>query len=146
MDDGYMSSWNDCYAKINELYKENSDSRAKIGKYEIQLKQAQTMIDELEMLRVAQNKIIKALNEALSDRKEFIDKQQEMIDRLELKRVSNLHLIKEQKTKLNDMTLNAQTQKRIISEQKERITTLTTEIENLKEKIDSLADFINYIH
>lgn len=124
MDDGYMPTWNECYARINELYKENIDMRAKINKHVIELKQAQDMIDELEMLRVAQNSIIKALNEALSDRKEFSDKQQEMIDRLELKRVSNLNLIKEQK---------------------EHITKLTNTIENLKEKIDSLTDFINYI-
>lgn len=124
MDDGYMPTWNECYARINELYKENSDSRAKIGKYEIQLKQAQNMIDELEMLRVAQRTIIESLNEALSDRQEFIDKQQEMIDRLESKRVSNLHLIKEQK---------------------EHITTLTTTVENLKEVVNTLSVFIDFI-
>lgn len=106
-----MPTWNDCYAKINELYKKNSDAKAKIGKYEIRLKQAQNKIDELEMLRVAQNTTIKALIEALSDRKEFSDKQQEMIDRLELIRVSNLHLIKEQK---------------------DHIAILTTAVENLK--------------
>lgn len=120
MDDGYMPTWNDCYAKINEMYKENIDMKAKINKHAIELKQAQDMIDELEMLKVAQNSIIKALNEALSDRQEFIDKQQEMIDRLESKRVSNLHLIKEQK---------------------EHITTLTTTVENLKEVVNTLSVF-----
>ena len=120
MDDGYMSTWNDCYAKINEMYKENIDMKAKINKHAIELKQAQDMIDKLEMLRVSQNSIIKALNEALSDRQEFIDKQQEMIERLESKRVSNLHLIKEQK---------------------EHITTLTTTVENLKEVVNTLSVF-----
>lgn len=124
MDDGYMPAWNDCYAKINEMYKENIDMKAKINKHAIELKQAQDMIDELEMLKVAQNSIIKALNEALSDRQEFIDKQQEMIDRLESKRVSNLHLIKEQK---------------------EHITTLTTTVENLKEVVNTLSVFIDFI-
>lgn len=124
MDDGYMPTWNDCYAKINEMYKENIDMKAKINKHAIELKQAQDMIDKLEMLRVSQNSIIKALNEALSDRQEFIDKQQEMIDRLESKRVSNLHLIKEQK---------------------EHITTLTKEIKDLKEENNFLTDFIDYI-
>lgn len=124
MDDGYMPTCNDCYAKINEMYKENIDMKAKINKHAIELKQAQDMIDKLEMLRVSQNSIIKALNEALSDRQEFIDKQQEMIDRLESKRVSNLHLIKEQK---------------------EHITTLTKEIKDLKEENNFLTDFIDYI-
>lgn len=122
MDDGYMPTWNDCYAKINELYKENLNLRESNRRLENKQIQAQNMIDELEMLRVAQNTIIMSLNEALNDRKEFNDKQQEMIDRLELKRVSNLKLIKEQE---------------------DHITALTTALENLKEEVDSLTDFIN---
>lgn len=118
MDNGY--TWNECCVKINEMYKENLNLRESIGRLETKLSQAQTMIDELERLRVSQNSIIKALNEALSDRQEFIDKQQEMIDRLESKRVSNLHLIKEQK---------------------EHITTLTTTVENLKEVVNTLSVF-----
>lgn len=128
MDDGYMSTWNECYARINELYKENSDSRAKIGKYEIQLKQAQNMIDELEMLRLAQRTIIESLNSAVSE-------QREMIDRL--KKVEDAHkqLIAAQRNyinvltkklrdsteKLNDLTTINQTQRSIIFDQKDVI-------------------------
>ncbi len=124
MDDGYMPTWNECYARIHELYKENLNLRESVGRLDNKIIQAQNMIDELEMLRVAQNTTIKALNEALDDRKEFSDKQQEMIDRLELKRVSNLKIIKEQE---------------------DHITALTTAVENLKEEVDSLTDFINYV-
>lgn len=97
MDDGYMPTWNECYARINELYKENSDSRAKIGKYEIQLKQAQNMIDELEMLRVAQRTIIKSLNSAVSE-------QREMIDRLRLVEDAHKQLIASQRNYINVLT------------------------------------------
>jgi uncharacterized coiled-coil protein SlyX len=119
-----MPTWNECYARIHELYKENLNLRESVGRLDNKIIQAQNMIDELEMLRVAQNTTIKALNEALDDRKEFSDKQQEMIDRLELKRVSNLKIIKEQE---------------------DHITALTTAVENLKEEVDSLTDFINYV-
>lgn len=124
MDDGYMPTWNECYARIHKLYKENLNLRESVGRLDNKIIQAQNMIDELEMLRVAQNSIIKALNEELDDRKEFSDKQQEMIDRLDLKRVSNLKIIKEQE---------------------DHITALTTAVENLKEEVDSLTDFINYV-
>lgn len=73
MDDGYKPSWNDCYAKINEMYKENSDLRAKIGKYEIQLKQAQKMIDELEMLRVKLTEKNNELHEEINGLTDNID-------------------------------------------------------------------------
>ena len=33
MDDGYMPAWNDCYAKINEMYKENIDTCKQCGYY-----------------------------------------------------------------------------------------------------------------
>ena len=68
-----MPTWNDCYAKINELYKENSDAKAKIGRLETKLSQAQNVINELERLNIAQNAIIKSLNSIVSEQREMID-------------------------------------------------------------------------
>lgn len=124
MDDGYMPTWNDCYVKINELYKENSDSRAKIGKYENQLKQAQNMIDELEMLRVAQRTIIESLNSAVSEQREMIDRLKKVEDaHKQLIAAQRIHIkiltkdLKDKTEKLIDLTIINQTQKRIIFEQ-----------------------------
>ena len=73
MDDGYMSTWNDCYAKINELYKENLNLRESNGRLETKLSQAQNVINELERLNIAQNTIIKSLNSIVSEQREMID-------------------------------------------------------------------------
>lgn len=73
MDDGYMTTWNDCYAKINELYKENLNLRESNGRLETKLSQAQNVINELERLNIAQNTIIKSLNSIVSEQREMID-------------------------------------------------------------------------
>jgi len=73
MDDGYMPTWNDCYAKINELYKENLNLRESNGRLETKLSQAQNVINELERLNIAQNTIIKSLNSIVSEQREMID-------------------------------------------------------------------------
>ena len=73
MDDGYMPTWNDCYAKINELYKENLNLRESNGRLENKLSQAQNVINELERLNIAQNTIIKSLNSIVSEQREMID-------------------------------------------------------------------------
>lgn len=73
MDDGYMPTWNDCYAKINELYKENLNLRESNGRLETKLSQAQNVINELERLNIAQNAIIKSLNSIVSEQREMID-------------------------------------------------------------------------
>ena len=73
MDDGYMPTWNDCYAKINELYKENLNLRESNGRLETKLSQAQYVINELERLNIAQNTIIKSLNSIVSEQREMID-------------------------------------------------------------------------
>lgn len=73
MDDGYMATWNDCYAKINELYKENLNLRESNGRLETKLSQAQNVINELERLNIAQNTIIKSLNSIVSGQREMID-------------------------------------------------------------------------
>ena len=80
MDDGYMPTWNDCYAKINELYKENLNLRESNGRLENKQIQAQNMIDELEMLRVAQKTIINALTKEIKDLKEENDSLTDLID------------------------------------------------------------------
>lgn len=74
MDDGYMPTWNDCYAKINELYKENLNLRESNGRLETKLSQAQNVINELERLNIAQNTIIKSLNSIVSEQREMIDR------------------------------------------------------------------------
>ena len=117
MDDGYMPTWNDCYAKINELYKENLNLRESNGRLENKLSQAQNMINELEMLRVAQKTIINALNSTVIE-------QREMIDRL--KAVEDAH-------------------KQLIASQKNYINVLTKEIKDLKEENNFLTDIIDYI-
>jgi predicted nuclease with TOPRIM domain len=68
-----MSTWNDCYAKINELYKENLNLRESNGRLETKLSQAQNVINELERLNIAQNTIIKSLNSIVSEQREMID-------------------------------------------------------------------------
>lgn len=73
MDNGYMPTWNDCYAKINELYKENLNLRESNGRLETKLSQAQYVINELERLNIAQNTIIKSLNSIVSEQREMID-------------------------------------------------------------------------
>lgn len=73
MDNGYMPTWNDCYAKINELYKENLNLRESNGRLETKLSQAQNVINELERLNIAQNTIIKSLNSIVSGQREMID-------------------------------------------------------------------------
>ena len=73
MDNEYMSTWNDCYAKINELYKENLNLRESNGRLETKLSQAQNVINELERLNIAQNTIIKSLNSIVSGQREMID-------------------------------------------------------------------------
>lgn len=73
MDNGYMPTWNDCYAKINELYKENLNLRESNGRLETKLSQAQNVINELERLNIAQNAIIKSLNSIVSEQREMID-------------------------------------------------------------------------
>ena len=73
MDNGYMATWNDCYAKINELYKENLNLRESNGRLETKLSQAQNVINELERLNIAQNTIIKSLNSIVSGQREMID-------------------------------------------------------------------------
>lgn len=73
MDNGYMPTWNDCYAKINELYKENLNLRESNGRLETKLSQAQIVINELERLNIAQNTIIKSLNSIVSEQREMID-------------------------------------------------------------------------
>lgn len=73
MDNGYMPTWNDCYAKINELYKENLNLRESNGRLETKLSQAQNAINELERLNIAQNTIIKSLNSIVSGQREMID-------------------------------------------------------------------------
>lgn len=73
MDNGYMSTWNDCYAKINELYKENLNLRESNGRLETKLSQTQNVINELERLNIAQNTIIKSLNSIVSEQREMID-------------------------------------------------------------------------
>jgi predicted nuclease with TOPRIM domain len=73
MDNGYMPTWNDCYAKINELYKENLNLRESNGRLENKLSQAQNVINELERLNIAQNTIIKSLNSIVSEQREMID-------------------------------------------------------------------------
>lgn len=74
MDNGYMPTWNDCYAKINELYKENLNLRESNGRLETKLSQAQNVINELERLNIAQNTIIKSLNSIVSEQREMIDR------------------------------------------------------------------------
>lgn len=73
MDNGYMPTWNDCYAKINELYKENLNLRESNGRLENKLSQAQNVINELERLNIAQNTIIKSLNSIVGEQREMID-------------------------------------------------------------------------
>lgn len=73
MDNGYMPTWNDCYAKINELYKENLNLRESNGRLENKLSQAQNVINELERLNIVQNTIIKSLNSIVSEQREMID-------------------------------------------------------------------------
>lgn len=73
MDNGYMATWNDCYAKINELYKENLNLRESNGRLETKLSQTQNVINELERLNIAQNTIIKSLNSIVSEQREMID-------------------------------------------------------------------------
>lgn len=73
MDNGYMPTWNDCYAKINEVYKENLNLRESNGRLENKLSQAQIVINELERLNIAQNTIIKSLNSIVSEQREMID-------------------------------------------------------------------------
>ena len=73
MDNGYMPTWNDCYAKINELYKENLNLRESNGRLETKLSQAQNVINELERLNISQNTIIKSLNSIVSEQREMID-------------------------------------------------------------------------
>lgn len=73
MDNGYMPTWNDCYAKINELYKENLNLRESNGRLETKLSQAQNVINELERLNIAQNTIIKSLNSIVGEQREMID-------------------------------------------------------------------------
>lgn len=73
MDNGYMPTWNDCYAKINELYKENLNLRESNGRLETKLSQTQNVINELERLNIAQNTIIKSLNSIVSGQREMID-------------------------------------------------------------------------
>lgn len=73
MDNGYMPTWNDCYAKINELYKETLNLRESNGRLETKLSQAQNVINELERLNIAQNTIIKSLNSIVSGQREMID-------------------------------------------------------------------------
>lgn len=73
MDNGYMPTWNDCYAKINELYKENLNLRESNGRLETKLSQAQNVINELERLNIAQNTIIKSLNSIVSGQREMIE-------------------------------------------------------------------------
>jgi predicted nuclease with TOPRIM domain len=68
-----MPTWNDCYAKINELYKENLNLRESNGRLETKLSQAQNVINELERLNIAQNAIIKSLNSIVSEQREMID-------------------------------------------------------------------------
>ena len=116
MDDGYMPTWNDCYAKINELYKENQNLRESVGGLENKQIQAQNIIDKLEMLRVAQKTIINALNSTVIE-------QREMIDRL--KAVEDAH-------------------NQLIASQRNYINVLTIEIKDLKEEVNSLTYFINY--
>lgn len=126
MDNGY--TWNECYVKINEMYKENLNLRESIGRLETKLSQAQTMIDELERLKIAHNTIIKSLNSAVSE-------QREMIDRLRLVEDAHKQLIASQRNyinvltkklrdsteKLNDLTIINQTQRSIIFDQKDVI-------------------------
>jgi predicted nuclease with TOPRIM domain len=69
-----MTTWNDCYAKINELYKENLNLRESNGRLENKLSQAQNVINELERLNIAQNTIIKSLNSIVSEQREMIDR------------------------------------------------------------------------
>lgn len=73
MDNGYMPTWNDCYAKINELYKENLNLRESNGRLETKLSQAQNVINDLERLNIAQNTIIKSLNSIVGEQREMID-------------------------------------------------------------------------
>ena len=73
MDNGYMPTWNDCYAKINELYKENLNLRESNSRLETKLSQAQNVINELERLNIAQNTIIKSLNSIVGEQREMID-------------------------------------------------------------------------
>ena len=117
MDDGYMPTWNECYARINEMYKENLNLRESIGRLETKQIQAQNVINELEMLRVAQKTIINALNST-------VIKQREMIDRL--KAVEDAH-------------------KQLITSQKNYINVLTKEIKDLKEENNFLTDIVDYI-
>lgn len=126
MDNGY--TWNECYVKINEMYKENLNLRESIGRLETKLSQAQTMIDELERLKIVHNTIIKSLNSAVSE-------QREMIDRLRLVEDAHKQLIASQRNyinvltkklrdsteKLNDLTIINQTQRSIIFDQKDVI-------------------------
>ena len=126
MDNGY--TWNECYVKINEMYKENLNLRESIDRLETKLSQAQTMIDELERLKIAHNTIIKSLNSAVSE-------QREMIDRLRLVEDAHKQLIASQRNyinvltkklrdsteKLNDLTIINQTQRSIIFDQKDVI-------------------------
>lgn len=126
MDNGY--TWNECCVKINEMYKENLNLRESIGRLETKLSQAQTMIDELERLKIAHNTIIKSLNSAVSE-------QREMIDRLRLVEDAHKQLIASQRNyinvltkklrdsteKLNDLTIINQTQRSIIFDQKDVI-------------------------
>lgn len=115
MDNGY--TWNECYVKINEMYKENLNLRESIGRLENKQIQAQNVINELEMLKVAQKTIINALNST-------VIKQREMIDKL--KAVEDAH-------------------KQLIASQRNYINVLTKEIKDLKEENNSLTDFIDYI-
>lgn len=103
MDNGY--TWNECYVKINEMYKENLNLRESIGRLENKQIQAQNVINELEMLRVAQKTIINALNSTVIKLREMIDK---------LKAVEDAH-------------------KQLIASQRNYINVLTKEIKDLKE-------------
>lgn len=110
------------------MYKENLNLRESIGRLETKLSQAQTMIDELERLKIAHNTIIKSLNSAVSE-------QREMIDRLRLVEDAHKQLIASQRNyinvltkklrdsteKLNDLTIINQTQRSIIFDQKDVI-------------------------
>lgn len=115
MNNGY--TWNECYVKINEMYKENLNLRESIGRLENKQIQAQNVINELEMLKVAQKTIINALNST-------VIKQREMIDKL--KAVEDAH-------------------KQLIASQRNYINVLTKEIKDLKEENDSLKDFFDDI-
>lgn len=93
MDNGY--TWNECYVKINEMYKENLNLRESIGRLETKLSQVQTMIDE-------------------DAHKQLIASQRNYINVLTKK-------LRESTEKLNDLTIINQTQRSIIFDQKDVI-------------------------